>query len=211
MVSYFGRLGYNYKQRYLLEFTFRRDGSSTFGEGNRWANFPSVAVGWSFSEEPFIKRLTGSWLNWGKIRGSYGKSGQTFTSAYLAHGLMNIMDRNFFGKTGVTTDKPVSPYLTWEKTNQYDLGLDMDMFNYRLNMKLDYYYKYTSSLIYDIPIPGSLYTFGAQVENAMEISNEGLELELQADILRESAVSWRMKFNMARNWNRLKSRIRGKM
>ena len=76
MVSYFGRLGYNYKQRYLLEFTFRRDGSSTFGEGNRWANFPSVAVGWSFSEEPFIKRLTGSWLNWGKIRGSYGKSGQ---------------------------------------------------------------------------------------------------------------------------------------
>lgn len=112
------------------------------------------------------------------------------------------MDRNFFGKTGVTTDKPVSPYLTWEKTNQYDLGLDMDMFNYRLNMKLDYYYKYTSSLIYDIPIPGSLYTFGAQVENAMEISNEGLELELQADILRESAVSWRMKFNMARNWNR---------
>ncbi len=82
----------------------------------------------------------------------------------------------------MTTDKPVSPYLTWEKTNQYDLGLDMDMFNYRLNMKLDYYYKYTSSLIYDIPIPGSLYTFGAQVENAMEISNEGLELELQADI-----------------------------
>ena len=70
------------------------------------------------------------------------------------------------------------------------------MFNYRLNVKLDYYYKYTSSLIYDIPIPGSLYTFGAQVENAMEISNEGLELELQADILRESAVSWRMKFNM---------------
>ena len=198
MVSYFGRLGYNYKQRYLLEFTFRRDGSSTFGEGNRWANFPSVAVGWSFSEEPFIKRLTGGWLNWGKIRGSYGKSGQTFTSAYLAHGLMNIMDKSFFGKTGITTDKPVSPYLTWEKTRQYDLGLDMDMFNYRLNVKLDYYYKYTSSLIYDIPIPGSLYAFGAQVENAMEISNEGLELELQADILRESAVSWRMKFNMAR-------------
>ena len=86
----------------------------------------------------------------------------------------------------------------------------MDMFNYRLNVKLDYYYKYTSSLIYDIPIPGSLYTFGAQVENAMEISNEGLELELQADILRESAVSWRMKFNMARNWNRFEKSYSGK-
>ncbi len=210
MVSYFGRAGYNYKQRYLMEFTFRRDGSSTFGEGNRWANFPSVAVGWSFSEEPFVKCWTGNRLNWGKIRGSYGKSGQTFTSAYLAHGLMSIMDKNFSGKTGVTTDKPVSPYLTWEKTEQYDLGLDMDMFDYRLNVKLDYYYKYTSSLIYDIPIPGSLYTFGTQVENAMEISNEGIELELQADILRENSVSWRMKFNVARNWNRFEKSYAGK-
>ena len=175
-----------------------------------WLVIAGMKSCWSFSEEPFIKRLTGGWLNWGKIRGSYGKSGQTFTSAYLAHGLMNIMDKSFFGKTGITTDKPVSPYLTWEKTRQYDLGLDMDMFNYRLNVKLDYYYKYTSSLIYDIPIPGSLYAFGAQVENAMEISNEGLELELQADILRESAVSWRMKFNMARNWNRFEKSYSGK-
>ena len=210
MISYFGRLGYNYKQRYLIEFTFRRDGSSTFGEGHRWANFPSVALGWTFSEEPFIKRWTGKWLNWGKIRGSYGTSGQVFTDAYLAHGLMAIDSQTFLWNAGVSSEKPVSPDLTWEKTEQYDIGLDMDMFDYRLNLKLDYYYKYTSSLIYEVELPGDLYPFQNRIENAMAVSNEGIELELQADILRNGPVSWRMKFNAARNWNRFEKSYSGK-
>lgn len=202
MMSYFGRLGYNYKQRYLCEIAFRRDGSSTFGEGNRWANFPSVAVGWTFSEEPFIKNWAGHWLNWGKIRFSYGTSGQTFQKAYLAHGLMALGTISFLGNTGVSSSKPIAPELTWEKTKQYDLGLDMDMFDYRINLKLDYYYKYTSALMFDVPLPGCLSPFSTRTENAMEVSNEGIELELQADIFRESALSWRMKFNFARNWNK---------
>ena len=72
------------------------------------------------------------------------------------------MDRNFFGKTGVTTDKPVSPYLTWEKTNQYDLGLDMDMFNYRLGLTLDYYYRYSSDKLWQIELPGDYNGFAYQ-------------------------------------------------
>lgn len=209
MASFFGRLGYNYKQRYLLECTFRRDGSSTFGEEHRWANFPSVALGWTFSEEPFIKSWAGNWLNWGKIRGSYGTSGQIFSDPYLAHGLM-AQSASFMGNPGYSTDKPVSPDLTWEKTEQYDLGLDMDMFNYRVNLKLDYYYKYTSSLIYEISLPGEFFTFSERVENAMAVSNEGLELELQADIFRESAITWRTKFNASRNWNRFEKSNSGK-
>ncbi len=204
MVSYFGRFGYNYKQRYLLEATFRRDGSSTFGEGNKWANFPSVALGWAFSDESFM-RWTSSWLNWGKVRASYGTSGQIFTDPYLAHGMMKVSSKGFNGNAAVTTESPISPDLTWEKTEQYDVGLDMDMFNYRLNFKLDYYYKYTSGLIYSVPLPsgGQVYPFSRRTENCMEISNEGLELELTGDILREGPVSWRTKFNIARNWNRL--------
>lgn len=202
MLSYFGRLGYNYKQRYLFEFTYRADGSSTFGEDHRWADFPSVAVGWTFSEEPFIKNWTGNWLNWGKIRGSYGTSGQIFTDPYLAHGLMKGSVTTFLGNVGMNANVSIAPDLTWEKTEQYDIGLDLDMFNYRLNLKLDYYYKYTKSLIYKVPLPGGLYPFSTRMENAMEISNEGIELELQADIFRESAVSWRTKFNISRNWNR---------
>lgn len=76
MVSYFGRFSYNWKQRYLMEFTFRRDGSSTFGEANKWANFPSLGLGWAFSQESFMKWA--NFLDWGKLRASYGTSGQVF-------------------------------------------------------------------------------------------------------------------------------------
>ena len=93
MVSYFARLGYNYKQRYLIEATIRRDGSSTFGENHRWANFPSVAVGWGFLEENFMRWA--DWLDWGKVRASYGTSGQIFDAEYLAHGLMMVYNDPF--------------------------------------------------------------------------------------------------------------------
>ena len=86
MNSYFGRFRYNYKEKYMLEATIRRDGSSVFGENVRWATFPSVAAGWAFSDEAFMKPLY--WLSFGKIRASWGRSGQKFSQRYLAHGLM---------------------------------------------------------------------------------------------------------------------------
>ena len=209
MVSYFGRFGYNYKQRYLVEVAFRRDGSSTFGEGNRWANFPSIAAGWAFSEEPFLGNLT--WLSWGKLRASYGTSGQVFTDEYLAHGLMTQeMGNSFQGEPGVVAKEAISPDLTWEKTKQYNVGLDMDLFDYRLGVKMDYYYKLTGSLIYDFPAPGDFNAFGSRTENGLEVSNEGIEIELQGDILRESAVSWRMKLNGSHNWNQFRKSYNNK-
>lgn len=208
MLSYFTRVGYNYKQRYLVEGTLRRDGSSTFGEDHRWATFPSVAVGWAFSEEPFMRWA--SWLDWGKLRASYGTSGQIFTDEYLAHGLMSVDSDAFMENNGMIPNTMISPDLTWEKSEQYDIGLDLDMFDYRLKMKLDYYYKLTSSLIYNVELPGTILLAGARTENAMELSNEGLELELEADILRNHAVLWRTKFNISRNWNRFEKSYDGK-
>lgn len=208
MLSYFARVGYNYKQRYLVEGTLRRDGSSTFGEDHRWATFPSVAVGWAFSEEPFMRWA--SWLDWGKLRASYGTSGQIFTDEYLAHGLMSVNNDAFMENNGMIPNTMISPDLTWEKSEQYDIGLDLDMFDYRLKMKLDYYYKLTSSLIYNVELPGTILLAGARTENAMELSNEGIELELEADILRNHAVLWRTKFNISRNWNRFEKSYDGK-
>lgn len=208
MLSYFTRVGYNYKQRYLVEGTLRRDGSSTFGEDHRWATFPSVAVGWAFSEEPFMRWA--SWLDWGKLRASYGTSGQIFTDEYLAHGLMSVDSDAFMENNGMIPNTMISPDLTWEKSEQYDIGLDLDMFDYRLKMKLDYYYKLTSSLIYNVELPGTILLAGARTENAMELSNEGIELELEADILRNHAVLWRTKLNISRNWNRFEKSYDGK-
>ena len=198
MLSYFGRAVYNYKKKYLFEFTLRRDGASVFGEDVRWATFPSVAVGWAFSEEPFFKKW---WLSYAKIRASWGTSGQQFRDAYLAHGTLEFAN-TFLGNAGVLPSQIVNKNLTWEESDQYDIGLDVDLFDYRLKFKLDYYYKYSKSLLFNISLPGNYYYHETAWQNAMEISNEGIELELNYDILRNTEVKWRGKFNISRNWNR---------
>ena len=199
MLSYFGRVAYNFDKKYLFEYTIRRDGSSVFGEDVRWATFPSVAAGWAFSEEKFMKRFW--WLSYGKVRASWGTSGQQFNSPYLAHGLLDIGGK-FMGQVGMLPTEILNTRLTWEESDQYDVGLDIDLFNYRLKFKLDYYYKYTKSMLYNVEVPGDFYFHTNARMNALEISNEGLEMELSYDILRETVVKWRGRFNVSRNWNR---------
>lgn len=204
LVSYYGRLAYNFMQRYLVEATWRKDGSSVFGEKVRWATFPSAAIGWAFSEESFLDNV--SWLDFGKIRASWGRSGQQFGQPYLAHGVMASFN-TFLGQTTLAPDPMggmINRELTWEESDQYDFGLDVDLFNYRLKFKLDYYYKLTKGLLYSVPLAGNWNYNTKQWQNAMKVSNEGLEMELEADIFRESAVAWRMKFNISRNWNLFK-------
>lgn len=204
MNSYFGRLSYNYKERYMFEATVRRDGSSVFGDQVRWATFPSFAAGWAFSEENFMKSLY--WLSFGKIRASWGQSGQKFSQPYLAHGLMASGGGSFLGEPGMapeTSGGVINRKLSWEKTDQYDIGLDVSFLDYRLKFTLDYYYRYTKGQLQKIDLPsGGMYYHKDQWQNALAVSNEGLELELTADIFRETAVKWRMKLNASRNWNR---------
>lgn len=199
MISYFGRASYNYKQKYLAEFTVRRDGSSVFGENVRWATFPSAALGWAFSEEKFMKNFF--WLDFAKVRASWGQSGQTFKDPYLAHGLIGI-GKTFLGNPGMGPQELYNPNLSWETTDQYDLGLDFIMLEQRLRIKLDYYYKYSKSLLWNIPLPGNVYGHKLAMQNVMEISNQGFEFEGTFDVLRNSAVKWRTKFNFSTNSNR---------
>ena len=205
MNSYFGRLTYNFKEKYMFETTIRRDGSSVFGEQVRWATFPSVAAGWAFSEEPWMKGLY--WLSFGKIRASWGKSGQKFRQRYLAHGLMTGSGNTFLGNGGVLPDKQggvINRKLTWEETDQYDVGLDVSFWDYRIKLTADYYYRYTKGQLSRVELPGDIYFHDFQWQNALGVSNSGVEVELTADFFRETAVKWRMKFNISRNWNRFK-------
>ena len=203
MCSYFARLNYNYKEKYMLEGTIRRDGSSVFGEDVRWATFPSVSAGWAFSQESFMKRFY--WLSFGKIRASWGTSGLKFSQPYLAQGLFSSGTGTFLGQYGMKQSAQgglINPTLSWEKTDQYDIGLDLDLMNYRFKVVFDYYYRYTKDQLNQIDLPGDFYLFAMQWRNAMETSNEGVELELAADILRETAVKWKMKLTASRNWSR---------
>ena len=206
MVSYFGRLAYNFDRKYLMEVTLRRDRSSVFGKNVRWATFPSIALGWNFSDESFMKNFW--WLSHGKIRGSWGKSGQVFSSPYLAQGVLDL-GSTFLGVSGMVPTQMQNQNLTWEKSDQYDLGLDVDLFDYRVKMKLDYYYKYTKSILWQTTLPGTVYFHTTMWDNAFEVSNQGIELETQFDILRDTEVKWRARFNISRNWNVLEKTYTG--
>lgn len=198
MLSFFGRMAYNYRQKYLAEFSIRSDGSSVFGSNVRWAYFPSVGLGWAFSEEPFMKDLW--WLSFGKIRGSWGRSGQKVQEAYMAHGMM-ATSNSFLGSVGLYPEMLSNNDLTWEKSDQYNIGIDLQMFNYRLRMNFDYYYKYSSALLMQTPVPGNFFQVSSVWSNSSAMSNEGLELQVEADILKGKPFDWTLGFNISRNWN----------
>ena len=209
LASYFGRLEYSFRDKYLLTIAYRRDGSSTFGANRRWGSFPSVAAGWSFSEEPFIKDNLG-WLSFGKIRASWGRSGMHFDYPYLALGIVEN-GPNYEGNGTLTpnfTDGMYNEELSWENTDQYDIGLDLDFFNYRLGVVLDYYYRYTDDLLMKVPL-SSPNMYKRQWRNAAAISNEGLEILVKGDILSKPDLYWRVSVNWAKNWNRFRKSYSG--
>ena len=219
LMSYFARVEYDYRNKYLFSFCFRGDGSSTFGKGNKWGTFPAVAVGWSFSEENWVKENLG-WLSFGKIRASWGRSGKTFEQPYTAAGILQIgKDRITNEPTTFLNGSILEPNwndglyneeLTWEETDQYDIGLDMDLLDYRLGVTLDYYYRYTDKLLQNVAIDYSINAYETQWRNAAAISNEGLELLVRYEIFREKDLYWKVSVNGAKNWNRLKETYDGK-
>lgn len=207
MQSFLGRAAYHYKKKYLAEASFRVDGSSVFGRDVRWASFPAVALGWVFTDEAFMKDLW--WLNFGKLRASWGRSGQKFDDAYLALGVMGGSDNTFLGHPILIPQILANNKLTWEKSDQYDLGLDLQMLNHRLRAKLDYYYKYSSALLMQTKLPGNVFMVNNVWSNASAISNEGLELEIEADLYKGKDFSWTLGFNISRNWNLFRQSLDG--
>ena len=204
LAGLFGRVNYNYLQKYFASVTLRRDASSKFGEEVRWGTFPSYAVAWTFSEEGFMDWSRGV-LDHGKIRLSYGKSGRQFDQPYISQGVLNP-GNPFLGNPSVEPDLQLglaNRNLTWEETDQYDFGLNLDMFDHRLNIVLDYYYRYTDKLLYSVALPGDYSSYAKQWRNAYTISNEGIELEVKYDVIRRENLNWNLGFNISRNWNRL--------
>ena len=212
LMSYFARLEYGFLGKYMLSASFRGDGSSTFGENHRWGVFPSVAAAWTFSEERFVKENLG-WLSFGKIRASWGRSGMHFAQPYLALGVMNVGNASYLGNGTV---EPVwdngllNPDLSWEETDQYDLGVDLDFFDHRLSVTVDYYYRYTDKLLASIGLPGDHSGYGSQWRNAGAISNEGLEFMVKYEIFRKPELYWKISLNGAKNWNRFEKSYDGK-
>ena len=214
LLSWFARLEYGYRDKYLLSLSIRRDGSSTFGAKNRWGTFPSVAAAWTFSEEPWVKENLG-WLSFGKFRVSWGRSGMHFSQNYLALGIMNVGTSSYLGDSYVEPvwyDGLYNDLLSWEETDQYDFGIDLDFFNHRLSVTMDYYYRYTDKLLDRVNLPSNGLNTGytTQWQNAAAISNEGLEVMVKYEIFRKPELYWKVAVNGAHNWNRFEKSYTGK-
>ena len=181
MASVFGRLNYNYDERYMLELTLRRDGSSNFGRNNQYAYFPSVSAGWTLTNEPFMENKPG-WFDFLKVRGSWGQNGNEKIGSFGYTTTMTGGNNYSFGvsSNGVihSGTKPTSlanPDLRWETSEQLDFGFDSRFFNNSLSFSFDWFKKDTKDMLMERPIP--LYVgSGSPLSNVGTLTNQGIEL-----------------------------------
>lgn len=201
LASYLGRLNYIYKDRYLFTLTARADGSSKFGANNKWSFFPSFAVAWRASEEAFLREV--DWLSNLKVRASYGKTGNQNIDNYKSLAMLGTMNYALGGvlNSGVGPNNIPNPDLKWETTASTDVGLDIGLFNNRLSLVVDYYYKKTTDLLWNISTPSSV-GFGSIFKNIGSLENKGLEITLGADVF-TGEFKWNTQMNWSRNRNKV--------
>ncbi len=216
LVSYLGRVNYAYKDKYLASVSLRTDGSSRFAEGNRWSWFPSVSLGWRVTEEDFMKEL--DWISSLKLRGSYGLTGNnnlpinttgSNTESSYAYANTFFPVAYPFGKSNdLTSGLAASSYIlgnpdiTWERTNEYNFGIDLGLFKNRILLNLEYYYSITDQLLLKENTMSHA-GYNQYWNNSGKVRNRGLEIELSTVNITNKEFEWRTTFNFATNSNRL--------
>ena len=200
------RASYRLLNRYLFTGTVRRDGFSGFSADNKFGVFPSLAVGWVLSEEPFIKSVLPESIDWLKLRASYGTTGNRTIGRYqiLAEvagqpGYVTADGTSLFTQWISALE---SPELRWEKTTGINIGLDLRLHNGRYSASVDYYNKNTSDLLYEVDIP-AINRFTIFPDNLGEIHNEGLEINLSSVNIQSPNFKWTTDLNLSRNRNRI--------
>lgn len=202
LLSFLGRLNYNYSGKYLVSLAFRRDGSSKFGSNKKWGNFPSASVGWIASSEDFMKDI--DVISFLKIRGSYGKVGNNNIGNYSY--IAGVQNLNYVFNGGLAAGKALSGIgnnnLTWETTTSYDFGFDLGLLEDRLYFSYDYYWKATDGLLYAIDIPVQS-GFTSITSNIGEFNFWGHEFGLQTINL-TGALKWNTNLNVSLSRNIVK-------
>ena len=210
LISFFGRVNYNFEDRFLVGASLRRDGSSRFGPSNAWGTFPAFSVGWRLSEETFFRDLdTFSDL---KLRASWAKTGnQSFANYqyFATYVLGDAQTQAQFGNEYVSTFRPSAydPNIRWEETRATDIGLDFGFMNQRITGSIDWYTKKTDDLIFNVPVAAGTNLSNFLTTNIGSMKNDGLEFSLSAGILRgaKDELSWTADFTAAHNTNELVS------
>jgi TonB-dependent starch-binding outer membrane protein SusC len=207
--SFLGRISYSYLHKYNITISERADGASVLGTNNKWGYFPSVGISWNASQEDFFKPLSET-INNLKVRASAGQTGNSNVPPYSS--LAALTPTNYyFNNTLVTGIAPIqlaNPDLKWETTTQYDAGLDVALFKSRISLIFDAYYKKTTDLLLNVPFP--LYTgYASVLENVGSVENKGIEIALNADIVRSKDFIWHANLVFAKNENKILSLGKG--
>ncbi len=203
LFSYLGRVSYKFSDRYLADLSFRTDGSSRFGADNRFGYFPSLSVGWRISKEEFLADAKS--ISDLKLRMSVGATGNQNIGDFSSYGLYSTGSNYNFSNNIVPGTRPATignNDLKWETTTQYNGGLDIALFDFKVNITADYYYKRTSDLLINADLPRST-GFSSGIQNLGEIENQGWELSLRTYNLSKPKLAWSTNFNISANRNKV--------
>lgn len=205
-LSFFGRVNYAFRERYLLSVNVREDGTSKFGPGHKWGTFPAASVAWRVSKEKFMENV--KFISDLKFRVGFGKIGNNRIDDYLYlttysnngnvyYGLNNNSINGYYSTSLVNSD------LVWESTVNRNFGMDISLFNRRIDLSVDYYNNTSDHLLLNVPV-ASTYGYSLQLQNVGKTSNKGVDLQLNATILkRKNNFNWTANFNMSFNRNKI--------
>ncbi|HLZ89675.1 MAG TPA: SusC/RagA family TonB-linked outer membrane protein, partial [Puia sp.] len=205
LISDFARVNYNFNDKYLIQGSIRRDGSSVFGANNRWGWFPSVGAAWRITQEGFMRnQQTFTDL---KLRGSYGVTGNSSGfSALTAQSISGLVGTYYYNGSTLAAYGPTQAQnvnLRWEKTSTTDIGVDFAILNNRVTGSIDWYNKNTDGMIWSYGVDPILVPTGSIVANGGSMNNKGVELSLTAAVVKNSDFSWTSTLNLAHNTNRI--------
>ncbi len=209
LVSFFGRLDYNYMGRYILRANIRYDGSSRFSKENRWGTFPSVAFAWRITDEPFYKRRPSKILSDLKFRIGYGETGQQEIGsdyAYLPIYTLGTPTAQYqFGSQFYPVYRPngYDANIKWETTNTFNIGFDYGFWGNRITGNIDYYKKNTKDLLNRIPAPAGTNFTNIILTNVGNMENQGVEIAMNANLVKKKNVTWDLGANFTYNTNKI--------
>ncbi|MEY3420331.1 MAG: hypothetical protein RIR48_611, partial [Bacteroidota bacterium] len=205
LISFLGRINYTYADKIVVSLSHRNDGSSKFGKNNKWAAFSSAGLAWKLHKEKFINKF--SPISELIVRASYGQTGNQGIGSYASLSKLAIYNYTFNGaiQTGLADDVfagPANAGLKWETTNAFNTGIDLGLFNGRINAHIDLYLKRTNNLLQFITTPAST-GFQRQLRNSGSVENKGIELALDAVIIKNKDFQWKSNFNISFNRNKI--------
>jgi TonB-linked SusC/RagA family outer membrane protein len=197
----FGRINYQYKSRYIINLTGRRDGSSRFGPDNRFADFGAIGAAWLFSEEPFLAEK--AWLTFGKFRASYGITGSDLIGDYQYLDTYTVSSNVYGGSTSLYSSRLFNPYFSWEKTTKLEVALELGFLNDRVHLNAAWYRNRSGNQLVGIQLSSTTGFSSIQANLPATVENTGLELEINTVPVKTGKITWRSNFNISFPRNKL--------